>query len=87
MLRHQNSSWTVRKWTRLLTLGVRWCQLPGFEVPVLAGGDQHGGLAVGGLAEAHGCNLGLVWGRDGRVQHKTAGDSVGMLQGGGGGWG
>lgn len=67
---------------------MRWGQLPGFEVSVLAGGDQHGGLAVGGLAKAHGCNLGLVWGRDGRVQHKTAGDSVGMLQGGGGGgWG
>lgn len=55
-------------------------QLPGFEVPVLAGGDQHGGLVVSGVAEAHACNLGLVGGRDGRVQHKTAGDTVGMLQ-------
>lgn len=55
-------------------------QLPGFEVSVLAGGDQHGGLAVGGVAEAHGCNPRLVGGRDGRVQHKTAGDTAAMLQ-------
>lgn len=46
-------------------------------MPVLAGGDQHGGL--GGAGEAHACNLGLVGGRDGRVQHKTAGDTVGVL--------
>ena len=50
---------------------------------VLASGDQHGGLAVSGMAKAHGCNLGLVGGRDGRVQHKTASNSVNMLQGGG----
>ena len=56
-------------------------QLPDFEVPVLAGGGQHGGLAVGGLAEAHACNLGLVGGRDGRVQHKTAGDTVKYVSG------
>lgn len=47
---------------------------------VLAGGDQHGGLAVGGVEKAHGCNPGLVGGRDGRVQHKTAGDTVSMLR-------
>lgn len=50
-------------------------------MPVLAGGDQHGGLAVGGVAEAHACNLSLVGGRDGRVQHKTAGDTVRRLEG------
>lgn len=50
-------------------------ELPGFEVSVFAGGDQQGGLAVGGLAKAHGGNLGVVGGRDGRVQHKTACDS------------
>lgn len=46
---------------------------------VLAGGDQHGGLAVSGMAKAHGCNLGLVGGRDGRVQHKTASDLESMV--------
>lgn len=49
-------------------------QQPAFEAPVFAGGDQHGGLAVGGLAEAHVCNLGLVGGRDGGVEHKAVGD-------------
>ncbi len=48
-------------------------------MPVLAGGNQHGGLAVGGVAEAHACNLVLVGGRDGRVEHETAGDTVSML--------
>lgn len=61
----------------MLTLCVGFCgQLPGFEVSILAGGDQHGGLAVGGMAKAHGCNPGLVGGRDGRIQHKTSGDTV-----------
>lgn len=50
-------------------------------MPVFAGGDQHGGLAVDGVAKAHGCNPGLVGGRDGRVQHKTAGDRKSVLQG------
>lgn len=78
--------WTVKNGGRVLTLCVGWCiQLPGFEVSVLAGGDQHGGLAVGGMAKAHGCNPGLVGGRDGRVQHKTESGSVNMLQGHG--WG
>lgn len=73
---------TGRNRARLLTLCVGWGgQLPGFEVPVFAGGDQHGGLAVGSVAKAHGCNPGLVGGRDGRVQHKTAGDRKSMLQG------
>lgn len=49
-------------------------ELPGFEVSVFAGGDQQGGLAVGGLVKGHGGNLGVVGGRDGRVQHKTARD-------------
>lgn len=42
---------------------------------VRAGGDQHGGLAVGGQAEAHGRDPGLVRRRDGRVEHKAAGDA------------
>lgn len=47
--------------------------MPAFEVPVLAGGDQHGGLAVSSLAEAHVCNLGLVGGGDGGIEHKAVG--------------
>lgn len=43
-------------------------------MPVTAGGDQHGGLAVCTGAKAHGSNPALMGRRDGRVQHKTVGD-------------
>lgn len=59
----------------------RWDQLPGFEVALLTGGDQQSSLAVGRhRTEAQVCDLAVVGGRDGGVEHETVRDTRTVIE-------